>query len=133
ALSSNEGELARSISTCEPAMASLSPSPLMVLIPPWGEAATRSWPPWRRMATVFEPIRPVPPLTTIFMVDPLLCLTRDIHTGEFANLAFDPDIEVLVRSPGAPPSSGQNKLLPLRRSRQNARRYNSEPSGRQGD
>jgi hypothetical protein len=23
------------------------------------------------MATVFEPIRPVPPITTIFMVDPL--------------------------------------------------------------
>src|SRR5258708_28781433 len=32
------------------------------------EAATTSWPPWRRMATVFEPIRPVPPMTTIFMV-----------------------------------------------------------------
>ena len=26
-----------------------------------------SWPRWRRMATVFEPIRPVPPMTTIFM------------------------------------------------------------------
>src|SRR5512132_1501781 len=68
ALSSNEGELARSITTCAPAMASLSPSPVMLLIPLLGEAATTSWPPWRRMATVFEPIRPVPPMTTIFMV-----------------------------------------------------------------
>src|SRR5690349_23717837 len=72
ALSSNEGELARSITTCVPAMASLSPSPVMVLTPVLGEAATTSWPPWRRMATVFEPMRPVPPMTTIFTV-PLAC------------------------------------------------------------
>src|SRR5262245_12038549 len=68
ALSSNEGELARSTTTCAPAMASLSPWPVMVFTPVLGEAATTSWPPWRRMATVFEPIRPVPPMTTIFMV-----------------------------------------------------------------
>src|ERR1700753_3736372 len=72
ALSSNEGELARSITTCAPARASLSPSPLMVLTPLLGEAARTSWAPWRRMATVFEPIRPVPPITTIFMVGPSL-------------------------------------------------------------
>jgi hypothetical protein len=48
-------------------MASLSPSPVMLLIPPVGEAATTSWRPWRRMATLFEPIRPVPPMTTIFI------------------------------------------------------------------
>jgi len=29
-----------------------------------------SWPPWRRMATVFEPISPVPPMTTTFMAYP---------------------------------------------------------------
>src|SRR5262249_56806473 len=68
ALSSNEGELARSITTCALAVASLSPSPVMVLTPLLGEAATTSWPCWRRMATVFEPIRPVPPLTTIFLL-----------------------------------------------------------------
>ena len=77
ALSSNEGELARSITTCVPAMASLRPSPVMVLTPLLGEAATTSWPPWRRMATVFEPIRPVPPMTTIFMVYPPLSMTGD--------------------------------------------------------
>src|SRR5215470_8352990 len=82
ALSSNEGELARSITTCAPAMASLSPSPVMVLTPLLGDAARTSWPPWRRMATVFEPIRPVPPITTIFMVDPPLSLTGDSPAGE---------------------------------------------------
>src|SRR5215471_12473373 len=70
ALSSNEGELARSITTCAPATASLTPSPVMVLTPLLGDAATTSWPPRRRMATVFEPIRPVPPMMTIFMVYP---------------------------------------------------------------
>src|SRR3989454_11879354 len=72
ALSSNEGELARSITTCVPAMASLRPSPVMLLTPVLGEAATTSWPPWRRMATVFEPIRPVPPITTIFIANLLV-------------------------------------------------------------
>src|SRR6516225_3241142 len=67
ALSSNDGELARSIATCAPAMASLSPLPVMVLTPVLGEPATTSWPSSRKMATVFEPIRPVPPITTIFM------------------------------------------------------------------
>src|SRR5262244_261509 len=70
ALSSNEGELARSITTCVPTMASLRPSPVIVLTPVLGEAATTSWPAWCRMATVFEPIRPVPPMTTIFMPIP---------------------------------------------------------------
>src|SRR5262245_60739533 len=48
-------------------MASLRPSPVMLLMPLLGDAATTSWPRWRRMATVFEPIRPVPPMTTIFI------------------------------------------------------------------
>src|SRR3954449_1004104 len=75
ALSSNEGELARSITTCAPATASLRPSPVMVLTPVLGEAATTSWPPWRRMAAAFEPIRPVPPMMAIFMADPPLSVT----------------------------------------------------------
>src|SRR5213596_976587 len=82
ALSSNEGELARSITTCVPAMASLRPSPVMLLTPVLGEAATTSWPPWRRMETVSEPIRPVPPITTIFILDFSLLAQR-------AGLALD--------------------------------------------
>src|SRR5215831_1813213 len=81
ALSLNEGELARSIATCVPAMACLSPSPVMVLTPVLGEAATTSWLPWRRMATVFEPMRPVPPMTTIFMVYPPLSMRRGISNA----------------------------------------------------
>src|SRR5262245_28388583 len=73
ALSSNEGELARSITTCVPAMACLRPSPVMVLTPVLGEAATTSWPPCRRMGTVFDPIRPVPPMMTILIVNLLDC------------------------------------------------------------
>src|SRR6185437_13523955 len=70
ALSSNEGELARSITTCAPDTASFTPSPVMVLTPLLGDAATTSWPACRRMGTVFEPIRPVPPMMRIFMVHP---------------------------------------------------------------
>src|ERR1700722_14626390 len=45
ALSSNEDELVRSITTCARAMASLRPSPVMLLTPLLGEAARTSWPP----------------------------------------------------------------------------------------
>jgi hypothetical protein len=62
-------------------MASLRPSPVMLLTPLLGEAATTSWPPWRRMATVFEPIRPVPPITTIFVVYPSLSMTGELSNG----------------------------------------------------
>src|SRR5262249_56537987 len=72
-----QGELARSMTTCAPAMASLRPSPVIVLTPVLGDAATTSWPPRRRMATVFEPIRPVRPMTTIFIVYPRFSITGD--------------------------------------------------------
>src|SRR4051812_38679290 len=67
ALSSNEGELERSTTTCVPARACARPSPVMVFTPVLGAAAMTSWPPWRRMAAVFEPIRPVPPMMTVLM------------------------------------------------------------------
>src|SRR5215472_9358246 len=91
ALSSNEGELARSITTCALAVASLSPSPVMVLTPLLGEAATTSWPCWRRMATVFEPIRPVPPMTTIFMVYSPLSTTEPLRLTNKIHAVVDPD------------------------------------------
>src|SRR5262249_14509628 len=71
ALSSNEGELARSITTCAPARALLSPSPVIVLTPVFGAAAIASWPFCLSFATTLEPIKPVPPMTTIFMILPL--------------------------------------------------------------
>src|SRR5690242_5478060 len=85
ALSSNEGELARSTTTCAPVIASFSPSPVMVLTPLLGEAARTSWPAWRRMATHFEPIRPVPPMTTIFMIYPPCRTTRDLHEHDLGH------------------------------------------------
>src|SRR6185437_13936898 len=51
---------------------SLRPSPVIVLTPVLGDAATTSWPPRRRMTAVLEPIRPVPPMMSIFMVQPFL-------------------------------------------------------------
>src|SRR5262245_56905240 len=90
ALSSNEGELARSITTCALTMTSLRPSPVMVLTPLLGEAAKTSWPPRRRMATVFEPIRPVPPMTTIFMAYPPLSMTGDAYSNlDMTNSPYD--------------------------------------------
>src|SRR5262245_41964737 len=67
AASSNEGELATSTTTWAPASASASPSPVIVLTPESGEAARTSWPLPRRMLTSLEPMRPLPPITTIFM------------------------------------------------------------------
>src|SRR6266850_2607775 len=90
ALSSNEGELARSITAGVPAMASLRPWPVMVLTPVLGEAATTSWPPWRRMATVFEPIRPVPGMS----------VTRNVPSTEVCRPRTSP-----ATFGSAPPSS----------------------------
>src|SRR5436305_1128020 len=70
ALSSNDGELVRSITTCAPASVSFNPAPVMVLTPVLDEAATTSWSRPRKTGTVFEPIRPLPPITTIFMAAP---------------------------------------------------------------
>ena len=61
----------------------------MVLTPLLGEAATTSWPPWRRMATVFEPIRPVPPMTTIFMAYPPLSKPRAQRLVQFVKRRQD--------------------------------------------
>src|SRR6478735_1697318 len=66
-LSSKDGELATSTTTCAPVRAAARPSPVTALTPEEGEAATTSWPSLRRLATTLEPMRPVPPITTIFM------------------------------------------------------------------
>lgn len=68
ALSSNDGELATSTTTCAPASASAKPSPVKALTPVCGEAATASRPCATSRATTFWPMRPVPPMTTIFII-----------------------------------------------------------------
>jgi hypothetical protein len=44
-----------------------------VSTPVFGAAASASWPWSVSQATSFDPIIPVPPITTIFMIPPLIC------------------------------------------------------------
>jgi hypothetical protein len=67
ALASNDGEFETSTTVDAPSSALSSPSPVRVLTPGLGDAATASWPCSRSLVTSFDPIRPVPPMTTIFM------------------------------------------------------------------
>src|SRR6266478_3004047 len=48
--------------------ASASPSPVRVLTPDLGDAAIASCACSRNLVTSFDPIRPLPPITTIFMI-----------------------------------------------------------------
>ncbi|MNG29097.1 hypothetical protein D3C84_1144670 [compost metagenome] len=68
AWSSNEGELATSTTTSALFNASSNPAPLMTLTPVLGDAARVSCPSACRFLHSWLPIRPVPPMTTIFMV-----------------------------------------------------------------
>jgi hypothetical protein len=68
AAGSNDRELARSTTASAPAKAASRPSPVRVFTPVSGAAASASWPAPRRRATTFEPMSPVPPMTTIFML-----------------------------------------------------------------
>src|SRR5262245_61559736 len=85
-------------------MTSLRPWPVMVLTPVLGEAATTSCPPWRRMGAVFEPIRPVPPITTIFMVRllPSAGSLRFVHFVGHMPLGHQRESPRPAREPGRP-------------------------------
>src|SRR5262249_11723596 len=72
ALSSHDGAFVTSTTTSAPASASARPAPVMVLTPNEGAAATASWPRPRRRGISFFPMSPVPPITTIFMLDLLV-------------------------------------------------------------
>ena len=61
-----------------PAMTSLSPLPVMVLTPVFGAAATASCPFCLSFSTTFDPIKPVPPITTTFMTSPLMMVSRQM-------------------------------------------------------
>src|SRR5262249_20869477 len=66
--SSHEGEFVTSITTEAPFNASARPSPVRELTPEDGDAATTSCPRSRSFPTSFDPMSPVPPITTIFMI-----------------------------------------------------------------
>ncbi len=74
--SSNDGEFETSTTTAAPASASASPSPVSVLTPVPGDAGTASWPSAVSLVTSFEPMSPVPPMMTSFMIDVLSALSR---------------------------------------------------------
>src|SRR5262245_3427528 len=69
AASSQEGELDTSTTTEAPFSTSARPSPVRVFTPVLGAAATASCPCSRSLLTSFDPTSPVPPITTIFMID----------------------------------------------------------------
>src|SRR5262245_15623419 len=74
ALSSNDGEFETSTTTDAPWRTSASPCPVSVLTPVSGEAGTASWPCSRSLVTSFDPMSPVPPMMTSFMIDLRFCV-----------------------------------------------------------
>src|SRR5260370_13069025 len=70
AASSQEGEFVTSTTTDAPFSASASPSPVRELTPELGDAATASCPCSRSLVTSLDPMSPLPPMTTIFIIIP---------------------------------------------------------------
>src|SRR6516162_2806553 len=68
AASSQDGEFETSTTTEAPFSTSASPSPVRVLTPVLGAAATASCPCSRNLLASFDPMSPVPPMITIFMI-----------------------------------------------------------------
>jgi hypothetical protein len=89
AASAQEGEFDTSTTTFAPVSASASPSPVRALTPEDGEAETASWPCCRRIGTSFLPMSPLPPITTIFMLDLLFApqIGAVIDSAPFRGLA----------------------------------------------
>src|SRR5215813_7638661 len=92
ALSSHDGAFVTSTTTSAPASALANPSPVMVLTPDEGEADTASWPRPRRIGMSFFPMSPLPPITTIFMLDLLGCCP---NRGDWKNKTYS----TLLNSP----------------------------------
>src|ERR1700687_5975568 len=67
--SSQAGEFDTSTTTEVPSRTSASPWPVRVFTPELGDAAIASWPRSRNLGTSFDPMNPLPPMTTLFMVD----------------------------------------------------------------
>ena len=62
------GEFDTSTTTEAPFSTSASPSPVRVLTPELGDAATTSCPCLRSLLTSFDPMSPLPPITTVFII-----------------------------------------------------------------
>src|SRR5690242_909302 len=81
AASSHDGAFDTSTTTAAPFSASASPSPVRVLTPVAGDAAMASCPCSRSLLTSFDPMSPVPPITTIFIVSPFARLDEFEDVG----------------------------------------------------
>ena len=81
ASSANDGEFDTSTTTAAPSSTSASPSPVSVFTPVFGAAGTASWPCSPSLATSFDPISPVPPITTTFTTYPFIRTARAIPTA----------------------------------------------------
>jgi hypothetical protein len=75
AVSLQTGAFDTSTTTSAASSASASPSPVSVSTPESGDAASGSWPASRSFSTSLDPIRPLPPITTIFIALPSLAIT----------------------------------------------------------
>src|SRR5215217_4631478 len=71
---SKDGEFDTSTTTAALSRASAKPSPVSVLTPESSAADTAWWPCPRSLRTSFEPMSPLPPITTIFMMSLLFYL-----------------------------------------------------------
>src|SRR5215472_2287507 len=68
AASSHDGAFDTSTTTDAPFIASANPSPVTEFTPNLGEASTASCFCSRNLVTTLDPISPLPPITTIFMI-----------------------------------------------------------------
>src|SRR6185503_2758705 len=82
ATSSKDGEFETSTTTWAPLSTSANPSPVSVLTPVLGAAATASCPLALSFVMSFDPIRPVPPITTIFIYFLLLFRGREFRNHQ---------------------------------------------------
>src|SRR5947209_1448362 len=88
--SAQDGEFDTSITVCAPLSASATPSPLSVSTPDRGEAETASWPNSRSWATTCEPISPLPPMTTNFMIRPFQLSADDLVQHRTSHQIVEP-------------------------------------------
>ena len=114
---SNDGEFVTSTTTSAPASASASPSPVYALTPDRGDAATASCPCSVSRATTFDPMRPVPPMTTIFM-RVSLAKRRSSRNSQIRVRSATPRDTHTGRRPLMPRWAGDSpRRLPVRRPR----------------
>src|SRR5262249_2691274 len=94
--------------TAAPFTASASPSPVRLFTPELGAAASASCPASPSFLTSLDPMRPVPPITTIFMFS---FLSTD-YVPITRSATFRPESHLgALRSPNASGTGGPSELM----------------------